>query len=121
MTPREQLLEDRAVRDAARRNLEHDLDLIRAEMDERGISRRLFDAGKQGAREAGGIAKDYARDNPAHVAIAGGVVATGVAAWIFRAPILAAMTRRLPVQRVERFAASMRSQITDLFRSGDPE
>jgi hypothetical protein len=78
------LAEDRTLRDAALALFKADLALVRADLDERGIGKRLGDKVGESTLEVIDEAADFAQDNK-------GKVAAGLAAiilWFARGPIL---------------------------------
>jgi hypothetical protein len=88
VTPlKQRLAEDRAMRDAARANVETDLAILKGEASEQTMAERLLDGGKDLARTLGDGAMDMAGDDRSKL---GGVVGLGVAglvAWFFRGTI----------------------------------
>jgi hypothetical protein len=92
MSPlKQRLAEDRAMRDAARANVEVDLAVLKGEGSDQSTTERLFDGAKDLARTLEDGAMDMAGDSRGKL---GGVLAlgiAGVAAWIFRKPILDAV------------------------------
>lgn len=85
----QRLAEDKALRDAALALFKADLALVRADLDERGIGKRVADRLGEGTAELLDDAVDYAEGNK-------GKVAAGVAAvilWFARGPILDALGR----------------------------
>jgi hypothetical protein len=82
-----QMAEDRALRDAALALFKSDLELIRADVHERGVGARLGDRVSDSAMDIADDALDYADENR-------GTVAAAVAAivlWFARGPIFAAL------------------------------
>ncbi len=79
-----QLIEDRAVRDAAREVVTARLARLRGDLAQRSVASRLGDEALGRARQAGTQALDVARDY--RWILAGTGVA--VAAWMFQAPLL---------------------------------
>jgi hypothetical protein len=82
-----QMAEDRALRDAALALFKSDLDLIRADLHERGVGARLADRIGDSAMDIADEAVDYADENR-------GTVAAAMAAlvlWFARGPIFAAL------------------------------
>lgn len=84
MTPSNDLSEEREMRDAALKNLEDDLDLIREEFGNRGLGARLLDLGATGVVETGRFLRDYSRRHPFRMGSTIAILATGAAAWVFR-------------------------------------
>ena len=85
----QRLAEDKALRDAALALFKADLALVRADLDERGIGKRIADRLGESTMEMLDEATDFAEDNK-------GKVAAGVAAvilWFARGPILDALGR----------------------------
>ena len=81
------LAEDKALRDAALALFKADLALVRADLDERGIGKRIADRVGESTMDMIDDAADYAEDNK-------GKVAAGIAAvilWFARGPILDAL------------------------------
>ena len=78
------LAEDKALRDSALALFKADLALVRADLDERGLGKRVADRLGESTMEMIDDAADYAEDNK-------GKVAAGIAAvilWFARGPIL---------------------------------
>ncbi len=85
----QRLAEDKALRDAALALFKADLALVRADLDERGLGKRISDRLGESTMEMLDEATDFAEDNK-------GKVAAGVAAlilWFARGPILDALGR----------------------------
>ena len=80
----QQLNEERAVRDAARRLLENDLGLVKSDVHNRGLAARTADRLREGSLDIADEAMDYARTNP--LLVFGGLAA--VLLVLFRNPIL---------------------------------
>lgn len=83
------LAEDKALRDAALALFKADLALVRADLDERGIGKRIADRVGESTMDMLDEATDFAEDNK-------GKVAAGIAAvilWFARGPILDALGR----------------------------
>jgi hypothetical protein len=81
------LAEDKALRDAALALFKADLALVRADLDERGIGKRIADRVGESTMDMLDEATDFAEDNK-------GKVAAGIAAvilWFARGPILDAL------------------------------
>ncbi len=85
--PAGQLLEDRALRNAARGLVESDIAYIREGMSVRSLAARLADRVSGGARDIADEAAVVADENK--VALGAGLAlgAVGLAAWVFRAPL----------------------------------
>lgn len=87
--PARQLLEDRALRDAARGLVQDDIAFIRDSVAARSLPARLADRVTGGARDIADEAAIVADENRVML---GSVVALGVAglaAWVFREPLRA--------------------------------
>ena len=83
------LAEDKALRDSALALFKADLALVRADLDERGLGKRIADRLGESTMDMIDDAADYAEDNK-------GKVAAGIAAvilWFARGPILDAVGR----------------------------
>ena len=83
------LAEDKALRDAALALFKADLALVRADLDERGLAKRIADRVGESTMDMLDEAVDYAEDNK-------GKVAAGLAAvvlWFARGPILGSLDR----------------------------
>ena len=83
----DRLAEDKALRDAALALFKADLALVRADLDERGLGKRVADRLGKSTMEMLDEAADYAEGNK-------GKVAAGIAAvilWFARGPILDAL------------------------------
>ena len=83
------LVEDKALRDAALALFKADLALARADLDERGLGKRISDRVGESTMDMLDEAVDFAEDNK-------GKVAAGIAAvilWFARGPILDALGR----------------------------
>lgn len=90
MSPRKlRLLEDKALRDAARANVTTDVELIKADMQQNGPGKRMAETGGDYVRIFADGVLDIAQEHKGKVA--GGVALglAGLAAWFFREPILA--------------------------------
>ncbi|AKQ42335.1 hypothetical protein CP97_10335 [Aurantiacibacter atlanticus] len=78
------LLQDRALRDAAKGLVKADLRNMRSDVQEQGVASRTMTRLREGAEGAGDDALNFARANPAQV---GSVIVIGIAAFggfIFR-------------------------------------
>ena len=85
------LAEDKALRDAALALFKADLSLVRADLNEQGIGKRIAGRLGESTMDVLDEAVDYAGDNK-------GKVAAGVAAvvlWFARKPILGALGRMI--------------------------
>ena len=83
------LAEDKALRDAALALFKADLALVRADLDERGLAKRISDRVGESPMDMLAEAVDDAEDNK-------GKVAAGLAAvvlWFARGPILGSLDR----------------------------
>ena len=90
-TTKQQLIEDRALRDAARQVIDADIAFIKGDLAQRSLGDRLKDRAEDGAIEAA----EYADDHPDKMRIAA-VATAGVAVWLLRdqiADALAALFR----------------------------
>ena len=85
------LLEDRMLRDAARRNVSRDIDLMRADVEQKSVGARMADASHDQARHAGIVAGTAAREKPVEVATVLTVALAGLAVLWFREPIAHAL------------------------------
>lgn len=85
------LLQDRAMRDAARGNLTNDVSFLKQDVKEKGVAARLLDLGKDNARTMADGARGLADDNRGKMAGGAALAVAGLAAWIFRKPIMAAI------------------------------
>ncbi len=80
----QQLREDRALRDAAKRLVTAGIDHVKGDMAEKGVGSRLFERVKDGAAEMAESSADYASSNRSQV---GTGIAFGLLAfvgWLFR-------------------------------------
>lgn len=89
--PARQLLEDRALRDAARGLVHSDVAFIRESMAARSIPARLADRVTDGARDIADEAVVVAEENRAVLTAGLALGALGLAAWVFRAPLKAGL------------------------------
>lgn len=80
----QQLNEDRALRDAARRLLENDLGLVKSDVRGRGLGERTVDRLREGSLDVAEQAMDYAKVHP--LLVFGGLAA--VLLVLFRNPLL---------------------------------
>lgn len=89
MSPlKQRLAEDRAMRDAARKNVETDIAVLKGETSEQGVAEKLVDGGIDLARTLGDGAMDMAGDSRGKLGGTVGLAVAGIAAWIFREPIM---------------------------------
>jgi hypothetical protein len=88
---KQRLVEDRAMRDAARAIVETDLAIIKGEGSERGVAERLIDGGRDLARTLGDGAMDMAGDDRGKLGGAVAIGIAGIAAWLFRGTIMDAV------------------------------
>jgi len=91
----QQLREDRALRNAARRLVTSGLEHVKGDMAEKGIGSRLFERVKDGAAEIAENSADYASSNRSQVGtgIAFGLLA--FAGWLFRDQLADAISAAL--------------------------
>jgi len=92
-----QLVEDRALRDAALRLFKADLDLVRGDLAARGAGGRVADRVSDAALDTMDEALDYAQDHK-------GLVATGISAillFLLREPLLSALAALFEQDDVE--------------------
>ena len=84
MASKLQLLQDRALRDAARQVVTTDLALMRANLDQSSVANRAMETGTDYLKLLGEGASDIASDNRGK--LAGGITLAlaGIAAWLFR-------------------------------------
>ena len=78
------LAEDKNLRDAALALFKADLALVRADLDERGLGKRIGDKVGESTMEVIDEAADFAQDNKGKVAAA----VAAVILWFARGPIL---------------------------------
>ena len=95
------LLEDRALRDAARGNLTHDVTFLKQEVKDKGVGARLLDMSTDNAQTIAAGARDLAEDNRGKMAGGAALAIAGIAAWIFRKPIMAAIDELIADMQVE--------------------
>ena len=84
---REQLLEDRHLRDAARALVEADLQNLRAELSVKSLGERAVDRIAEGANEVYDEAIEVAADHKGALA----AIVAALALWFARHPILEAL------------------------------
>lgn len=82
-TTKQQLIEDRALRNAAMRVVQADIGFIKSDLAQRSLGERFRDVAEDGAIEAA----DYAETHPGQVGGTAALVVGGIAAWIFRGHI----------------------------------
>jgi hypothetical protein len=90
----QRLAEDKALRDAALALFKADIALVRADLAERGLGKRISDRLGESTMDVLDEAVDYAEDNK-------GKVAAGIAAvilWFARGPILDALARLVSIE-----------------------
>ncbi|GAA0278507.1 hypothetical protein GCM10009127_19370 [Alteraurantiacibacter aestuarii] len=87
---KQRLAQDRANRDAARTLVTHDVDFLKDGVREKGFGLRMLDFGRDNARIATDGARDLAQNNRGIVAGGLALALAGVAAWIYRKPIMEA-------------------------------
>jgi hypothetical protein len=83
-TSKLRLLEDRALRDAAREVVSRDVALIKADVEEQGLASRVVATGADYARVMADGAIDIARENSGKLPGGAALLAAGLAVWIFR-------------------------------------
>lgn len=84
MSPAEQLKANRAIRDAAREDLETRLAQVKSDLEARGLGGRIADRISEEARETFTEALEIAEENKA--VVAGTIGALGL--WALRDPLL---------------------------------
>jgi len=85
---KQRLVEDRAMRNAARANVETDIAIIKGEDGDQDLTGRLLEGGKDLARTLGDGALDMAGDSKGRLGGAVALAVAGLAAWIFRGTIM---------------------------------
>jgi hypothetical protein len=85
--PARQLLEDRALRDAARELVQGDIGYIREGLANRGIPARILDRATGSAREISGEAAIAAKENAVTLGTGVAVGALAAMAWVFRSQL----------------------------------
>lgn len=89
MSPRKlRLLEDKALRDAAKLNVTTDVAIIKADAEAQGPAARVTEAAADYLRILGEGAIDVAKENKGQLAGGIALAAAGVAAWLYRDTIL---------------------------------
>ncbi len=89
MSPRKlRLLEDKALRDAAKLNVLTDVELIKSDMDKHGPAQRISEAGIEYLRTLGEGALDIAHENKGTLSGGLAIGLAGIAAWMFRDNIM---------------------------------
>lgn len=103
---KQQLAADRAMRDAAKRVVEADVEFIKGDIERQSIGERVKLRAEDGALEAA----EFAEANPVQVGTGLFFVIAGIFAWIFRDVIVEAVDGLLgsdeeeePGEREERF------------------
>lgn len=86
---REQLDEDRALRDSARALFRNGLSRVRSEVTPQALGERMADRIGEKVDAASDDAVSFVRDHGGAIAAAGGTIATGVGLWLARKPIAA--------------------------------
>lgn len=86
---REQLDEDRALRDSARALFRKELSQVRNEVTPQALGERVADRIGQKVDAASDDAVSFVREHGGTVAAAGGTIATGMVLWLARKPIVA--------------------------------
>ena len=79
---------DRALRDAAKTNLDNDMEFMKADVERRGIGTRLADYATDNSQRAARNASAFARDNTGSVAGGTAILFAALAAWIFWDPLM---------------------------------
>ncbi len=93
MSPlKRRLVEDRAMRDAARAVVRADIELLKASLGEEGAAARSMEAGGDYLRLVGEGAWDVIADNRGKSAGLFGLALAGLAAWFFREEVTEAVT-----------------------------
>ncbi|GEM_PF-631679 len=82
------LLEDRAMRDAAKSVIGADLDFIKADVERQGIASRITETAKDRTKTMAAGALDLAEENKGSVTAGAAFALAGIAAWIYRKPIM---------------------------------
>lgn len=88
MSPLKQLEDYREMRDAARRLLRADIDMVREDIAQRGLAARAVDRVTDATLDLLDDALDMADDHRGAVAAGIGAVATAGALWLARRPII---------------------------------
>ncbi len=88
-----QLEEDRALRDAARGMFARELAHVKNETTAKALGERLGNVIGAKAETATNKAVDVAKDNQKALLGTGAAALTGAALWLFRAPLLSALSR----------------------------
>ena len=88
---KQQFLDDKALRNAAKANVTTDVELIKADIQGNGPGKRLKDTGSEYARIFADGAAEVGQENKGK--IAGGLMLglAGLAAWVFRDEIIDAI------------------------------
>ena len=89
MSPKDRLLEDRAMRDAARNMVGRDWRLIKGDLQDRGVAARIADTAMDGARSMVGDFKDFAQDNRGVVGGGFAAFAALIGLWLFGERLIA--------------------------------
>lgn len=82
------LLQDRAMRDAARQVVDGDLSFIKIDVKQKGVASRVAETGGDYARSFADEAIGLASNNRAIVGGGIAIALAGIAAWAFRDPII---------------------------------
>jgi hypothetical protein len=85
----QQLQEDRALRNAARKVFRKELDYVRMEVTPTALGERLADNVGRRVDTASDEAIEFAEQHGGKIAGAGGALAAGIGLWLARKPILA--------------------------------
>jgi hypothetical protein len=88
MSSREQLDEDRALRDSARSLFRKELSRVRREVTPQALGERIADNVGEKVDAASDKALGFARRRGGAIAAAGGAIAAAVGLWFARKPIL---------------------------------
>ncbi|GAA5050349.1 hypothetical protein GCM10023208_09240 [Erythrobacter westpacificensis] len=80
----QQLHEDRALRNAAKRLVKADLGFVKGDMAEKGIGGRIAGRAKDGAADIAENTADYAGEHRLQVGTGFFIAAAAFAGWIFR-------------------------------------
>jgi hypothetical protein len=93
MSPlKRRLVEDRAMRDAARAVITADIDLLKADVAEQGLASRSMEAGSDYVKLVSEGAWDVVSENRGKAGGILGVAVAGLAAWFFREEIAHAVS-----------------------------
>jgi hypothetical protein len=87
----DQLAEDRLLRDTARGLFMADVEVLRSELDRKGVGARIGSRVGEGAANAAEEAVGYADANRGAVAATLGAMTGALALWLARKPIMSAL------------------------------